>query len=94
MVLDRLEKEFEEYKKEALNKSPEELFDLAYAITIRKEIVETAEYHLAEANEKCYTNLENFRTDESLLEFLADIWMNCDGGLDSVIWDSITAKLS
>ena len=94
MILDRLEKEFEEYKKEALNKSPEELFDLAYAITIRMVIVETAEYYLAEANEKCYTYLENFRTDESLLEFLADIWMNYDGGLDTVIWDSITAKLS
>lgn len=94
-IVDRLEREFNEFEEELEQKNGKEVLNQAYKFVCCMEMVE----HLKDSGTETLSGrtieqLEKVPEDASLLEFLYQIWLKCDTNISDHIWDSINGRLS
>lgn len=94
-IVDRLEREFNEFEKELEQKNGKEVLKQAYKFVCCMEMVEYLKDNGTETlSGRTIEQLEKVPEDASLLEFLYQIWLKCDTNMSDHIWDSINGRLS
>lgn len=74
--IERINNEYESFKRDLLNKTKEEIFDSSYEIEFKTNM---REYLLNEDNETSDDIIKNlFEIDGSILDALFDIYLHCD----------------
>lgn len=87
---DKLQKEFKDFIEEVKKKEPEVIVDSAYQIAIKEELV-----GIFFPQEDKY-DIEEIKALNKLpdpLEELYQGWMDCDGGIHTVLEDSVSLTL-
>lgn len=88
IIIEKLEKELKEFKKELIQKTPEEIIERAYEITVKEEIIgEIKEYELDKIEKRALLKEKN------LLEEFYQNWRNVDGRLGEILSSSIIDEI-
>ena len=90
-IQERLETEFNSYKKQLLSLDKQEIFNKTYETAIKQEI----SLFFAECVEdgRVLEFLSKFSVTANLLDHLYDLWLDADDGIDKEIFDTLEMEL-
>lgn len=87
----RLKNEFQDYKEQVLTQSGQGIFNRAYETAIKQEI---ALFFIEwVTNNEVLETLDKFPKKDVLLEYLYDVWLNADVGIDKEVFDILEIEL-
>ncbi|MCI9077599.1 MAG: DUF3848 domain-containing protein [Lachnospiraceae bacterium] len=91
IIKERLENEFKTYKERVLTLDSQKIFDKSYETAIKQEIASSFTDGLND--DEVLEFLARFDSTEKLLDYLYDLWLDADGGIDSEIFDTLEMEL-
>ncbi|MDE6615577.1 MAG: DUF3848 domain-containing protein [Lachnospiraceae bacterium] len=90
-IQERLEREFNNYKEQLINSDKQLIFDKTYETAIKQEI--SLFFAECTEDESRLEILDKFPVAGVLLDYLYDLWMDADSGIDIEIFNTLGMEL-